>query len=65
MKGQIISQISGLCPIFFCSIEKRLELLYPSEVSLPHNGVPIDFKVGTTGVHINIELDEKQIQIFE
>lgn len=52
-------------PDFLCSIDKGLELFYAPKPSLPRKVFPVDFKVGGTGVHINIEMDEKQIQIFE
>jgi hypothetical protein len=54
-----------MCPIFLSSIEKGLELFYPSKASLSHKSFPIDFKVRTMGLHINTEMDEKQIEIFE
>lgn len=52
-------------PNFLCPIEKGLELFYSPKTSLPHKGFPIDFKAETTGVHVNTEMDEKQIQVFE
>lgn len=63
-KGQTIFQISELRPIFLRSVEKELELFYPPKACLSHKDFPIDFKVGATGVHINIEMDEKQIQVL-
>lgn len=63
-KRQTIFQISELYPIFLCSVEKELELFCPPKACLPHKDFPIDFKVGATGVHINIETDEKQIQVL-
>lgn len=61
---ETIFQISELYPIFLHSVEKELELLYPPKACLSYKDFPIDFKVGATGVHINIEMDEKQIQVL-
>lgn len=60
-----VSNFGAVPNFFFLSIEKGLELFCPSKACLPHKGLSDDFKLKIIEVHINIEMDEKQIEIFE
>lgn len=55
---------SWKCPNYFIFTWKGFQLYFFPQRHPSHKGFPIDFKVGTTGVHISIEMNEKQIEIF-
>lgn len=50
---------------FYVQLRKNLHHFMPQRHLFPYKGFTIDFKVGATGGHINIEMDEKQLQVFE
>lgn len=57
----------GWCPqTLHVQVRKNLHRFMPQSHLFPFTKVlPLTPKVGATGGHINIEMDEKQIQVFE